>query len=313
MMIATRKDHRPLKILLDQRILPLIQVLRPLLFPIRRARLHLLPNHQVGFLLTHLDEDCVAMSNGLKVVFNQTNLVDKNFTAGLDVSLGEAASLENFVESNLEEQLQSYLVPAVAGCPNVSRRRRLCSLPAMHRRPTSNYAIGNGIVKVACNSQVACQTLSSEICYQCLVDLQLFLKADITGLTMVIAGVMEQDLMELFKLDSPFLDVKASSIQAAEPTAAPSSAPTLKPSTHPSSFPSDRPSTKITGNQTSRPTPGPTPPPTPLPTPGLTSQFRAQLPLLSHVLRRPIILRVHGSLQKLKVSIRLGVAVDLPH
>lgn len=252
-------------------------------------------------------EDCMAMSTG-SVVEGQGTMLSKNFTIDLDVSLFADTSPE-LLEPKLQTKIQSVLVPQMAGCSDISTRRRVGTEKKKNRRTLDieNYVIGNGLVKVVCNNDAensSCEETAQQPCYRCSTVLELFMKEDerILNLLAIITEVFAADfsLTTALELDTPFQNVVAVSVDSGTPTDAPtpsptrlaSESPTIRPSTLPTGLPSSRPTmapfpfpttaapTKIPSSApttrspsrspTRNPTPAPTRETTPRPTPNPT-------------------------------------------
>jgi hypothetical protein len=157
------------------------------------------------------------MSNGEAVV-DQGNMLSKNFTVELDVSLIVETDVLQ-IEPGLEEKIQSVLVPEMAGCSDVSRRLvrgkdyDSSGLRADSRKlDTINYVIGNGLVIVECDTEATCEESSEQPCYRCSVALELLLKGDerIFNLLSILVEVFTVDsLTEVLELGQPFRRIVA--------------------------------------------------------------------------------------------------------
>jgi hypothetical protein len=206
------------------------------------------------------------MSNGEAVV-DQGNMLSKNFTVEVDVSLlVETDELQ--LEPGLEEKIQSVLVPEMAGCSNVSRRLvrgkdyDSSGLRADIRKLDAiNYVIGNGLVTVECDTEATCEEGSEQPCYRCSVALELLLKGDerILNLLTIITEVFAVDsLAEVLEFGQPFSRIVAVSVESGTPTEAPTPSPTPLASDPPTDAPSSGPTEVPSSRPTLAPVPFPT-------------------------------------------------------
>jgi len=209
--------------------------------------------------------DCVAMANGNEVS-GQEEMLSKNFTITFDTVLtprGNPATLG----SRLEDSMQSKFVPLTADCQNIARRKL----------SVEKYAIGNGIPRVTCSANPSgCTASAPELCYECLMTLELWLKDEniknLNVITKIGTLLADDDLLQDLDIGDLIAQLLPTEIAQRSPTNAPTVMPSAAPSAKPSSVPSLRPSSSpskapTTGAPTPKPSPGPTEKPTPEPSP----------------------------------------------
>ncbi|CAJ1951196.1 unnamed protein product [Cylindrotheca closterium] len=209
-------------------------------------------------------EDCLSMANGNDVA-GQDELFGRNFTIALRVAMLDESEI-SVLESRLQASLQEYLIPKLAECPSESRRLRQRNL-ALNR-----YAIGGGTVGIQCMDNRSCTSKeSSDVCYSCLMSLELLLKdnsiryLDIIG--KISTSMLKEDVVKSSGLDDLLGMLATVGVELGSPTDTPSLIPSKAPSMKPSNFPSAAPSTDptakpISGSPTKSPTKAPTKRPT---------------------------------------------------
>jgi hypothetical protein len=245
-------------------------------------------------------QDCKAMSEG-EPVAGQGSTIIIQFTVTLDVSL-VADTVISDLEPGLENSIQHFIVPILAGClldaTRRGRGRRLQLLLTqdntvsnMRTLVANEYAIANALASVRCETGTPCNDDADQPCYRCPVDLDLWLRGDeqIDDLLSIVSKVFWVDsLVDLLGLETPFKNITAASIHHSTSTESPTPSPTQQPTSAPSSNLSRKPGssqttnpptkspTKLpttvppTQNPTLEPTPDPTPVPTRAPTPDPT-------------------------------------------
>jgi len=241
-------------------------------------------------------ETCDAIASGTAVPGQDDPIVTvKEYDVLMDVTMDieatdfTSATIFTSATNELEEKIQSLLMPMLAGCTTQRRRLQI------------QNSIVNALVVAEHSIGTACLPDSESPCYRYVIHLDVFLKN--TDLSTdfsaeILALFREAPLVERLGLVSPFKNIivvdifsgsftTASASPSTDPTRAPVTFPTTEsPTLLPSRLPSQRPSSAPTATPslgpttmpvvgptlgpTPEPTPGPTPSPTPPPTPGPT-------------------------------------------
>ncbi|CAJ1946429.1 unnamed protein product [Cylindrotheca closterium] len=213
-------------------------------------------------------EICDAISNGTQVP-GQESLVPQEYDIFMDVMLESESELV-LITIELEQKLQSLLMPSLAGCDDNALRDNL---------------ILNALVDAGAGTNGTCLPESESPCYRYVIHLYIYIDSIISSadfLEEIMAKFREIPLVERLGLLSPFKRITIVEIISEATSTGPSVNPTWAPVTYPTTddptrlpltVPSLSPTrASLTSTTTEAPTTRPTPIPIPQPVVGPTLQ-----------------------------------------
>ena len=189
-------------------------------------------------------EECLEISNGRNP---ENDSIARNFTLNLEVKLYFQVGDFDALLPALEEKMQEYLAPTLAGCSGISNR----SLVRKGRQRSTNndyYSISHAQFEIALPSNPITCDFDADICFLVNADLALFLKQKETVESLIdkISNVFQVNLVDKMDLAAPFEKVELVDVFLMDLTKTPSEFPSTEPtraaSTVPSSASSHAPS-----------------------------------------------------------------------
>ncbi|CAJ1961988.1 unnamed protein product [Cylindrotheca closterium] len=213
-------------------------------------------------------ETCDAIANGTPVL-GQDDLVAQEYDILMDVTLDSETEELSPLTMELDEKIQRFLLPSLAGC-TIDRRRRL--------------QIESFVVNAFVDSEVsiggACLPDSETACYRYVIHLDIYVQRTVASADFssdIVGKFREAPLVERLGMLAPFkniviVEIYSDAVFSESPSAEPSNNPTDSPSVNPTTAPVTYPTTEEpTRSPTIAPSFAPSLSPSSNPTLGVTS------------------------------------------